>query len=162
LWQAEYVEWYYPLLQHGKTHLEVNKSTLIPSLNMIDAMRPTDQLNLRKGAKEIDEYVISGKGLANYLTTVLERISERFSMGVILDNPCATEVLFSRLNCSGLDLVLYDPDNFDGIFTKKHTLTTHENKNQEGKHRRTGTFAPVRQSGCEVIIDHARAKCSLA
>ena len=129
---------------------------------MIDAMRPTDQLNLRKGAKEIDEYVISGKGLANYLTTVLERISERFSMGVILDNPCATEVLFSRLNCSGLDLVLYDPDNFDSIFTKKHTLTTHENKNQEGKHRRTGTFAPVRQSGCKVIIDHARTKCSLA
>ena len=135
-------------------------------------MQPQEQLNLRKGAKEIDEHIISGRGLANYLATVLERISARFSMGVILDDPCATEALFKTLNCSGLDLVAYDPDNFESIFAKQHTLTLQQKKyiklrrrteaksDQHRGRRRMETFAPVLQSGCQAIIDHARAKCT--
>ncbi|KAH8091555.1 hypothetical protein JL720_5865 [Aureococcus anophagefferens] len=93
----------------GFTHLAVNKSSLLAALDAIDALPDANRTALRVRAKEIDDRVVSGKGIAAYFGALFDRLRARFSLGAVLDDPCARARLFRAANCSALDLVAVAP-----------------------------------------------------
>jgi len=75
IWDAFFVEWYFPALHHGKTHLAVDFADVART---VAELRGAETSHLRKAAKEIYETFLSKRGLVHYLRTVLERLKRRF------------------------------------------------------------------------------------
>ena len=63
LWDAGFVEWYYPALRHGATHAAVNASTAPGVVDFLEA-RPWAFVKLVAGARDgaADADMMSGAG----------------------------------------------------------------------------------------------------
>ena len=154
LWEANYVEWYYPLLAHGETHVAVNKSSLLATLDAIDALPDANRTALRVRAKEIDDRVVSGKGIAAYFGALFEKLRARFSLGAVLDDPCARARLFRAANCSALDLVAVAP-MAESLFKSWPGGPGH-------RRRLDAARVPAAPTDCNAIYKRARDACAAA
>jgi len=85
LWDEPIVEWYYPLLQTGVTHLVVNRSTAAAVVDRLEA-NPAEYKRLAAGAARIANYVMSAEGMANYLDHVLEAVRRHVRYDLVLDD----------------------------------------------------------------------------
>mmetsp|Transcript_26443 Transcript_26443/g.79718 ORF Transcript_26443/g.79718 Transcript_26443/m.79718 type:complete len:444 (+) Transcript_26443:2-1333(+) len=85
LWDEPIVEWYYPLLQTGVTHLVVNRSTAAAVVDRLEA-NPAEYKRLVAGAAQIDKHVMSPEGIAEYFFHVLEAIRHHVRYDLVLDD----------------------------------------------------------------------------
>mmetsp|Transcript_15015 Transcript_15015/g.60303 ORF Transcript_15015/g.60303 Transcript_15015/m.60303 type:complete len:439 (+) Transcript_15015:663-1979(+) len=101
LWDMPTVEWYYPALRNGVTHVAVNKT------NAFDALtRVRDDAGLEKrlaeNAVRVGHEFICAKCLAHFLREALLAYRDRFGQAAILDDPARARALFERhLVCGG-------------------------------------------------------------
>mmetsp|Transcript_497 Transcript_497/g.1329 ORF Transcript_497/g.1329 Transcript_497/m.1329 type:complete len:379 (-) Transcript_497:144-1280(-) len=95
LWQAPIVEWYYPYLRPGVTHLVVNRSTAIQVVEGLEA-DPALCERLSNGAARVDREVMSPEGLADYLRQALEAIRRRVRYDLLLDDQTALLALLEE------------------------------------------------------------------
>ena len=66
LWRDGVKEWYYPALEHGVTHLDVDKTDLVKAVRGLEA-DPSQASKLRKGAKSVEYAFTTPESLADYL-----------------------------------------------------------------------------------------------
>jgi len=85
LWDEPIVEWYYPLLETGVTHLVVNRSTAAAVVERLEA-NPAEYKRLVAGAAQIDKHVMSPEGIAEYFFHVLEAIRHHVRYDLVLDD----------------------------------------------------------------------------
>lgn len=112
LWKSAHVEWYYPALLEGFTHLAVNKSTVLSALDAVESS-PALTNRLLAGARLVDEALICADCLATYLIDVFVAYRRKFKIGPILEKNNLFTFLQS-FNCSHLDIVEFvfvEPQN---------------------------------------------------
>ncbi|KAJ8599663.1 hypothetical protein CTAYLR_005411 [Chrysophaeum taylorii] len=80
LWDSPFVEWYYPALRHGITHVAVNKSTARSAVLEIRNDRKLRQ-TLLEAAKRVDERLVCGKCQIDFLVTLVNLIHSHYSYG---------------------------------------------------------------------------------
>jgi len=76
-WRAPFVEWYFPALEPGATHEEVDKRTLVDAVRAIEG----DEKRIAKlvaGARRVDDDFFCSACLADYVGAVLDRVRARF------------------------------------------------------------------------------------
>ena len=104
LWKAPFVEWYYPALRNGETHVDVDHRSLADAVRELEA-HPEKAAAILKNAKRVDAELVCPNCIARYLRLAIERVRKRFQLSKVLDDPCAAREFFARtLNCSRLDL----------------------------------------------------------
>ena len=109
-WDMDAVEFYYPALEDGATHVVVDAETLAPTVKALqgDAARAKA---LRDGAREVHREVTCPECLAGYFGDVLRAIRERWGTARLLDDPCALRDFFAdpataaAVGCGDLELV---------------------------------------------------------
>jgi len=95
LWDGPWVEWYYPALATGKTHLAVNRSTAEAAVDRVEA-DGTEFQRLVKEAKRVDQEHVCASCIANYWRRALEAIRARAGYADVLDDPRTLLKLFER------------------------------------------------------------------
>jgi len=85
LWDEPIVEWYYPLLETGVTHLVVNRSTAEAVVERLEA-DPAEYARLAAGAEWVDKKVMSAEPMAEYFFHVLEAIRRHVRYDLVLDD----------------------------------------------------------------------------
>ena len=86
LWDTPIVEWYYPGLETGATHLVVNAASAPEALDKANA-DPDALEALRAGARQVDDEHVCASCLADYFRRVFDAIRERVSYHLVLDDP---------------------------------------------------------------------------
>lgn len=99
LWDSPYIEWYYPVLRHGRTHLAVNKST---AAGVVKKVRQNPELLsfLIKSAAIVDRYLVCGECQLEFLAEAVKIMHSYFKWNELLnedfvynnppDIPCTT------------------------------------------------------------------------
>ena len=85
LWDTPIVEWYYPGLTPGATHLVVNAASAPEALDKANA-DPDALEALRAGAQKVDDEHVCASCLADYFRRVFDAIRERVSYHLVLDD----------------------------------------------------------------------------
>ena len=86
LWDTPIVEWYYPGLTEGATHLVVNAASAPEALDKANA-DPDALEALRAGARQVDDEHVCAFCLEDYFRRVFNAIRERVSYHLVLDDP---------------------------------------------------------------------------
>ena len=86
LWDTPIVEWYYPGLTEGATHLVVNAASAAEVLDEANA-DPEALEALRVGAQKVDDEHVCAFCLEDYFRRVFNAIRERVSYHLVLDDP---------------------------------------------------------------------------
>lgn len=64
LWENDAQEWYYDHLVEGKTHITVNESTLVPTIEHVLQLPSSEQEKLIIGAKEVFQKLLSKEAIS--------------------------------------------------------------------------------------------------
>ena len=83
-WDTSVVEWYYPALRDGATHVVVNRSTAIDHVERLirdDALAE----RLAEAARRIDREHLCPDCIARHLFRVVDALRARFYRGVLDD-----------------------------------------------------------------------------
>jgi hypothetical protein len=105
LWKAAYSEWFYPALVEGETHLDVDYATLVPTVERLNADAALVD-RLREGALRVHDTLVCPRCLATHMSNVVDKLRARFSLGIVLDDPCETYLVFRNWTaCDKVDLV---------------------------------------------------------
>ena len=102
MWDAPYVEWYYPALAEGVTHLALNRSTALDAVR--DVPRRTVETMLRN-AREVYDRLLCPDCLAAYMRTLVRKMRAYFRLGDVLDDPARLRRVLERLDVASLELV---------------------------------------------------------
>ncbi|KAH8045491.1 hypothetical protein JL722_14180 [Aureococcus anophagefferens] len=105
LWAAPYVEFYFPGLSHGATHLAVDACTAPRAVAALEADggRAAD---LAAGAGRVFDELLCADCLADFYVAAVEGLRAHYDLGSALDGGRdAAAFLRGRTNCSDLDLV---------------------------------------------------------
>ncbi|KAH8069391.1 hypothetical protein JL721_5948 [Aureococcus anophagefferens] len=84
MWDAPYVEWYYPALAEGVTHLALNRSTALDAVR--DVPRRAVETMLRN-ARAVYDRLLCPDCLAAYMRTLVRKMRAYFRLGDVLDDP---------------------------------------------------------------------------
>ncbi|KAH8069282.1 UTP-glucose-1-phosphate uridylyltransferase [Aureococcus anophagefferens] len=101
LWDAGFVEWYYPALRHGATHAAVNASTAPGVVDFLEA-RPWAFVKLVAGAAAVQDELLSPAALSRYVRAVVDALRAHGRQHVHLDDENATAELLRKVDCHGL------------------------------------------------------------
>lgn len=104
LWENSHVEWYYPALKEGLTHLSVNKSTALAALDAVENSNSLTE-RLRQGARRVARDIFCVNCLVRYFATVVDRYRKHFSLDKVLDDPTRLRAFFAALDCKQMDLI---------------------------------------------------------
>ena len=103
-------EWYYPSLKSGETHVDVDDSNLVQTVQ--DLERDVNlAYALRRGADAVAKELVCAQCITDYFVYVLRSVRQRWAQDLILDDPCVLhdfleeEETQAALNCSSLDLM---------------------------------------------------------
>ena len=101
-WDSSAVEFYYPPLRHGVTHLSVNASNINDILHDVQASSKLRK-RLVRNSKRVANNLVCPKCLARYLGDVLDAWQHRFQHAAILNDPHrAPHFLKEHLPCDDL------------------------------------------------------------
>lgn len=109
LWDAPFVEWYFPALSHAQTHLAVNKQTLMKTLLEAEADPP---LHLIDAARHVHDSFLCPQCIARYVKLVFQAIRTHFGFDALLDDPESATSFFKhhfRSHCADLREILPEP-----------------------------------------------------
>jgi len=85
LWDTAIVEWYYPALVTGETHLSVNRSTAIEIIDRIEQDNSALK-RLVEGALTVHAESTCAKCIAHHWNDVFHAIRQRVSYDLVLDS----------------------------------------------------------------------------
>ena len=101
LWNAPHVEWYYPALRHGHTHVAVDCGTLVDQLTYYnDPANAAAVDRLRANALKVYDEFLSPHGLARYTIELMTAIRDHHRFADILDDKNTRFAALRDLNCS--------------------------------------------------------------
>ncbi|KAH8057642.1 hypothetical protein JL722_6730 [Aureococcus anophagefferens] len=103
MWDAPYVEWYYPALAEGVTHLALNRSTALDAVR--DVPRRAVETMLRN-ARAVYDRLLCPDCLAAYMRTLVRKMRAYFRLGDVLDDPARLRRVLERLDVASLELLL--------------------------------------------------------
>lgn len=122
IYDAHFVEWYFPALHHGITHMAVDSTTLADTVQKVRS-NPYGAYRLRSNARTVFDTFISKEGLIRYFRTVLDRLRQKYSR--------VTSVLDHSLNedlatyCSKNTLLEFKVSHDDGRAAYElHTISS--------------------------------------
>lgn len=100
LWDANFVEFYYPALHSGSHFLAINKSTAVDAVRAVkqnDTLRQT----LIANAKRVGDDIVCPRCIASYMHTVLHKIRHHFHLAHILDDKNSSDAFYrSAVPCN--------------------------------------------------------------
>mmetsp|Transcript_37710 Transcript_37710/g.121007 ORF Transcript_37710/g.121007 Transcript_37710/m.121007 type:complete len:489 (-) Transcript_37710:69-1535(-) len=99
LWNAPFVEWYYPALRHGETHVAVDCATFVDRLKYYNGRNGTLLEGLRAAAARVYDEFLSPGGLARYFHDVATALRARLGFDKVLDDPQARFDALTKLDC---------------------------------------------------------------
>jgi len=136
LWQSSHVEWYYPGLIEGITHLTVNKSNAIEILQTL-GRNPQHIRRLLRGAQFVTETYMCADCLATFLRDTISAFVKTFHLGELLQSQSHLLSFFHShaINCSELELVEF------------YTI--------DDSHSRQCTFRDLSKFSCSELLDYA-------
>lgn len=102
LWDAPYVEWYYPALEDGVTHVTINKTN---ANSIIRSLDDTKTAHLLANSQRVYENILCTDCLSRYFRRVVHRMRQYFHLDLILDDPVALKRLLARVDIPNLQLV---------------------------------------------------------
>uniref|UniRef100_A0A7S4PFL5 Glycosyl transferase CAP10 domain-containing protein n=1 Tax=Paramoeba aestuarina TaxID=180227 RepID=A0A7S4PFL5_9EUKA len=100
LWDAPFVEWYFPALSHGRTHLAVVYNTASKTIESVEA-NPRVAHDLVKNALEIHQTFLCPSCIRKSTMDVLRALHQHFGMDLILNNNTAPGI-FKQMNSNKL------------------------------------------------------------
>mmetsp|Transcript_8166 Transcript_8166/g.10416 ORF Transcript_8166/g.10416 Transcript_8166/m.10416 type:complete len:520 (-) Transcript_8166:229-1788(-) len=104
LWNSLHVEWYYPALRHGHTHIGVDCHNIIKELEYFKS-DPRKLNRLRQTAQRVYNEFLSAESIALYMIQVLNALSQRSGQYLILEDRLIRNRVLKQLNCPRFDLV---------------------------------------------------------
>mmetsp|Transcript_13593 Transcript_13593/g.44298 ORF Transcript_13593/g.44298 Transcript_13593/m.44298 type:complete len:324 (+) Transcript_13593:890-1861(+) len=115
LWNGPFVEWYYPALAHGVTHLAVDVASLPETVARIRRdHREKEPAALVANARKVHDTFLCADCIANYFKHVVDELRTRFDFGAVLDHPDKARAIFRRVgfdaDCADLVEIIDDPD----------------------------------------------------
>ena len=120
LWDAPFVEHYYPALRHGDTHLAVDRRDAL-SFARSALGDAREARRLAAGAMAVYETYLCPQCLAAYLRDVYDELRDRFALGSILDGGDDPRGFLRFLACAGAPVafreVVEASDRADGLAT---------------------------------------------
>ena len=149
-WKAPFVEWYFPALSAGETHLVVDAANVSSTVDALNR-GAIDVQSLLRQADRVDDELLCPRCLARYFKTALAALSRRFSLAKVLDDPCVAELFFEHLDCAGLDLV-----------EVKHTVRAAGSYDIDARRSLLTSTAsePLPGGGCAELTAMAGARCN--
>lgn len=102
-WRAKFVEWYFPALVEGETHVTVDSLTLAETVRHLETKGTSV---LRAKAADVGKKLLCPACLAAYVGLVVDELRKHFALGSLLDDPCASHAFFDALSCQRRDLVM--------------------------------------------------------
>mmetsp|Transcript_21217 Transcript_21217/g.68460 ORF Transcript_21217/g.68460 Transcript_21217/m.68460 type:complete len:220 (+) Transcript_21217:959-1618(+) len=100
LWDSPVVEFYYPALRAGETHVAVDYDTAVAEVEAL-ARDPARRKKLAEAAVRVHEEFLCPRCIAREMLAVFEDLRTYFRLADVLDDPRRTRDLFTRhLNCS--------------------------------------------------------------
>ncbi|KAJ1459043.1 hypothetical protein M885DRAFT_76304 [Pelagophyceae sp. CCMP2097] len=103
LWDAPYVEWYYPALKDGVTHVTVNKSD---AFSVVRGLSEARTLKLAAEAARVHREFLSAGALAAYWRELVRQYRDHFGLAAVVDSPAFLETaLRPALNMSEMQFV---------------------------------------------------------
>ena len=100
LWDAAYVEFYYPALKEGETHLGLSRADAI---DVLQKQTPETRRQLIEQAKRVNEELLCPQCLANYWRLVVHKMRDRFRLSEVLDTPKKLKEVIQKLNFTFFD-----------------------------------------------------------
>jgi len=125
-WRNRALEWYYPALKHGDTHLDVDASDLVKTVKKLEGDAGL-QYALRQGAEGVAQELLCPKCLGEYFRKVMESLREHWRMDAVLDDPCVFYEFIrapetqQALNCSNLELIEIVSRYDDRLQSRSHS-----------------------------------------
>ena len=118
LWDAPLVEFYYPALRAGASHLAVDRSdaatTAAAVLQDADAAA-----HLAKGAADVYDAHLCPRCLADYLKDAYDAMRDRFRLGAVLDGVTDAPAFLREVACAA-----QGPVDFHEVFDGHHEVTS--------------------------------------
>ena len=143
-WAAPFVEWYFPALDAGATHVVVDAKNLSSTVDALEA-GALNATALVERAARVDAELLCPDCLGDYTRTVFDALRSRFKLGAVLDDPCVAELFFEHLNCTGLHLY------------EVHRARPDDDRTKDGGRALAAERLPAR--GCKTLVQRARARC---
>ena len=112
MWDAHFVEWYFPALHHMDTHVSVDFKNVVPTIENL-TKQPEVTAGLRRRARDVYNMFISTEGLNNYFHALFSHLrSASVDFSRVLDDPSTFNALLARLGC-GRTFHLLEATAFD-------------------------------------------------
>ena len=103
LWDAAFVEWYYPALRHGETHVAINATTAKQVHDYLEDPASGRRLaKLLDGARRVQDDLVSPFAIATYVAAVVDALRGHMRFDLVLDDENATARWLGGVDCSGL------------------------------------------------------------
>jgi len=104
MWDAPFVEFYYPALEEGDTHVAFDRTTAESTLK---AVTPERSERLLKNARRVGEELLCPDCLANYWRLVIAKMRAHFKLADVLDNRKFVRRLLARFNMTNRELIAF-------------------------------------------------------
>ncbi|KAJ8605199.1 hypothetical protein CTAYLR_000421 [Chrysophaeum taylorii] len=117
LWNSKAVEWYYPALRNGETHLGVDRGSLAAAAATL-VRDATILQNLRARATRVFGSFLCGKCLERYWSDLVEALRAHFRFDLVLDDDAQLKNLLVGLDCD--DLRSIDLGNWSSFYDDTH------------------------------------------
>jgi len=102
MWNAPFVEHYYPALKEGETHVAFDRETAAAALA---AVTPELRDKLVQNARKVADELLCPDCLANYWRLVVAKLREYFRLGLVLDDPARLQSALEKFDLDGRQLV---------------------------------------------------------
>ena len=103
--QAPYVEYYYPALADGVTHLSLNRTTAVQRLRSLDRQATA---RLVRNARRVADELICPECLVNYWRLLVAKMRAYFGIANVLDDPERLRRVLEALPFDDLELAELD------------------------------------------------------
>ena len=113
LWDAPYVEWYYPALSPKTTHLTVSRETAYAVLADADADAALIG-RLRANARRVYDDLLCPDCLDAYWRRLVDGVRDYFDLGAVLDDPATLRRVLRGLDFENYELVEFGINGFAG------------------------------------------------
>lgn len=107
LWDAPFVEFYYPALSDGETHVSVARADAAGKLSDLRSDRVLQQ-KLLTNAERVSEELLCPACLEAYWRTLIDRYRRYFRLDTVLDDRATLQRLLDTLDVEALQLVALD------------------------------------------------------
>ena len=121
-WESPAVEFYYPALTPGVTHVAVNRTTAAAAFA---ALRDADAARLRANARRVADELLCPDCLADYWRLVVHKMRAYLNLASVVDDPVRLARVLNGLDFGSLKLAALDVRN-DLKLVRPRFLTTRD------------------------------------